>query len=575
MIADLKRIISRTGFAVSVEMFVTPPDPKMGDVSLPCFDLAKAMKKNPSALAQEIKKQLEIENRKSKILDRVEAKGPYVNFFLNARALAEQVLKDADQSYGQLTIGKKKKYLVEFGCPNPLKVFHLGHLKNLVTGESIARILEHAGFTVVRVNYQGDVGMHIAKALYGLLRIQHSAISIQQSLPLEKRIKFLGEAYAAGARAFEESAQAKKEIVAMNKRVYEKDPEIQEWYQLAVAWSLEYFDQIYARLGTRFDRLYMESEVSGTGERIVREHLKGGVFKKSDGAIIYEGSAHGLHDRVFINSEGFPTYEAKDLGLAQAHFSDYDPDRIIHVVGKEQTEYFKVVFKAIGDIWPKRAGKEFHLPGGFLQLKDGKMSSRTGKVAPAEELLALAVKEVREIMKARELAEKESVIEKVALSAVKYAILKVGVSDDVAFDLKSSVSFEGDSGPYLLYTAARINSIVKKATRSAHRHPHTATPPLQGGVRGGGFTAQEEKLLLLLLARFPDIVASAATANDPSLVCKYLFDLAKSFAGFYEACPVLAAEAHVRASRLALVKAVGATLANGLRLLGIPSVKEM
>ena len=198
------------------------------------------------------------------------------------------------------------------------------------------------------------------------------------------------------------------------------------------------------------------------GEKIVRENIKIEIFKESQGAIIYEGSKHGLHDRVFINSEGLPTYEAKDLGLAEMHFDDHNPDKIIHVVGKEQAEYFKVVFKAIGEIWPGREEKEFHLPGGFLQLKEGKMSSRTGNVVLAEALLQEAKDAVSEIMKDRELPDKEEAIEKVALAAVKYGILKVGVTDDVAFDLKTSVSVEGDSGPYLLYIVARIRSIMRK-----------------------------------------------------------------------------------------------------------------
>lgn len=572
MIKTVKKAIDDALHAAGVKgkiALLSPPKPEMGDFAFACFGLAKEWKKNPNEIAKELMAKLgNKEIKKLGVIDKVIAAGSYVNFFINAEWLAKEVLNEVDEEYGRLKIGQKKKYLVEFGCPNPLKVFHLGHLKNLITGESVARILANAGYKVVRVNYQGDVGLHIAKALWAL-ETRNSKFEIRNSQPLEERIKFLGEMYAKGAQAFEENEQVRAEIVAMNKRVYEKDPEIQELYQLAVAWSLEYFDQIYKRLGARFDRLYMESEVFEPGEKIVRQYLQKGIFKESRGAIIYEGSKHGLHDRVFINSEGFPTYEAKDLGLAEAHFTEYKPDRIIHVVGKEQIEYFKVVFKAIGAIWSERADKEFHLPGGFLQLKGSdKMSSRSGNVVPAEELLALAVKEVGRIMEDRELSEKEKVIETVAAAAVKYAILKVGVSDDVAFDLKTSVSLEGDSGPYLLYIVARIRSILRKLeTRNSKL-----------GIQISDFRfpfSSFEKSLLLQLVSFPEITFQAAESLDPSKIAQYLFHLAQTFNTFYHECPVLEAEAEVRAGRVRLIQAVAQVMTTGLTLLGIETVVEM
>lgn len=560
----IKKLLTKAG--ITGDMVLTsPPSTDMGDFAFGCFVLAKEQKKNPAAVAKEISDTISGSLGKNGFVERVTAAGPYVNFFINPVYLAETVLPQIDASYGSLTIGKKKKYLIEFGCPNPLKAFHLGHLKNLVTGESVARIFENAGYKVVRINYQGDVGMHIAKAMWGIEQTLLPKMKELASASLLERLKALGAAYAFGAKAFEEDETKKAEIVVMNKRVYKKDPAIQEIYRLAVAWSLEYFDTIYTQLGTQYDRLYMESEVTDPGEHLVRENLKKGIFKESQGAIIFEGSKYGLHDRVFINSEGFPTYEAKDLGLAEAHFTDHNPDRVVHIVGKEQTEYFKVVFTAMSQIWPDRASKEFHLPGGFLQLKEGKMSSRTGNVVLAEDLLNQAKEAVAEIMKDRELGNKETVIEKVAIAAVKYAILKVNVSDDVAFDLKTSVNIDGDSGPYLLYIVARINSILKKATDKVDKKikiPEVITPT--------------EKQLVLTLAKFPTITTDAAENLDPSLVAHYVLELAQTFNTFYHDCPVLQTDdVVIRAFRLHLIERVAQVMTSGLALLGIETVEEM
>lgn len=557
--------LQAAGVTGSIE-FTTPPKSDMGDLAFACFAVAKEMKKNPAIVAKELAETLA--DKKIDCVEKVQAYGPYVNFFINANVLAAELLSEIDTAYGQLSIGKKKKYLVEFGCLNPLKAFHLGHLKNFVTGESVARIFENAGYTVVRVNYQGDVGMHIAKAMWGIEQTLVSKLDELTSAPLTERVKALGHAYAFGAKAFDEDEKKKKEIVDMNKRIYKKDPTLQEVYRLAVSWSLEYFDTVYRRLGTRYDRLYMESEVTGPGEAIVRKELEKGTFKESQGAIIFEGSTFGLHDRVFINSEGFPTYEAKDLGLAQAHFTDHHPDRVIHIVGREQTEYFKVVFTAIGQIWPGRDEKEFHLPGGFLQLKEGKMSSRTGNVVLAEDLLNQARQTVAEIMKERTLVNKEEVTEKIAIAAVKYAILKVNVSDDVAFDMKTSVSLEGDSGPYLLYIVARINSILKKVQK---RPKKLLSQQLQSlSIESAG------KQLLLTLAGFPEVAQLAAEKLNPSVLTQYILSLAQAFNTFYHQCPILQTEDEtVREFRLQLIEQTKHVMTRGLNLLGIDTVEEM
>jgi arginyl-tRNA synthetase len=563
--SQIEKILKKAGISGDIQLS-TPPNPEMGDFAFGCFDRVKKEGKNPNEAALEIASK--IKKQKTKIVLDVKAVGPYVNFFLDGQVLAEMVLKNIEKEgkkYGAHAMGKKKKVLVEFGCPNPLKTFHLGHLKNLITGESVVRVFENAGYDVVRVNYQGDVGMHVAKALWGFedLRLK---IEDLEKRPLDERVKILGKAYAHGATAYEEDEQAKKEILSYNEKVYERDPSIQDVYQTTRQWSLEYFDTIYKKLGSWFDHMYFESETFERGVEIVEKFLKEDVFKKSEGAIIFEGSKYGLHDRVFINSKGYPTYEAKELALAEMRYRQYHPDAIIHVVGKEQTEYFKVVFKALEFVLPESKGKGYHLVGGYLQLKgQKKMSSRTGNVISGDELLDRVEARVHEIMWESAVTDKENVVCKVTNAVLKYAMLKSDVSKDVAFDMEASVSTSGDSGPYLLYIVARINSILTKAKSEKRKAKKNIPDHLE----------KEEKELVLALANFPEKTKEALIAYDPSVIAKYIFDLAQLFNRFYEHCPVLQAEAESRAFRLRLLGATERVMTAGLALLGIESVDEM
>ena len=555
----LKDIVFPTEIA-----FTTPPNPDLGDLALPCFEIGKRKGKNPVEVAKEIESKVNSPDGglKSKVIDDVRAVGPFVNFFLNGQEVAKLVLPEVNEKFGRHSFGNDKKIMVEFGCPNPLKVFHLGHLKNLITGEAIVRILQNMGYSVIRANYQGDVGLHVAKALWGIFNWLDQ-FEDSKKMSLEDRIAFLGKAYAHGAKHFEAGETAKEEILAYNNKVYTHDVTIQTVYQTARQWSLEYFDSIYKKLGSHFDKLYFESEVTLRGAALVFEFLKKDIFKKSQGAIIFEGSRYGLHDRVFLNSEGFPTYEAKELALAEMRYNEFHPDSIIHVVGKEQTEYFKVVFKALEFVVPESGGKEVHLPGGFLRLKGGKMSSRTGNVIAGDQLIELVDTRVRGIMTKSDHKENEDTIRKITNAVLKYSLLKVDVRSDVVFDMEESVSTSGDSGPYLLYTIARIKSILRKAITIL---PKT-TIPVEINVN--------EKKLLLRLSLFPEVTKEAGETFDPARIARYIFSLAQEFQAFYDICPVLQADETTRSFRLEIIHCVEQVMTRGLYLLGIEPVEEM
>ncbi len=548
------------GTSVSELDFATPPNDVLGDLALACFSLAKDLKKSPNEVAQMITTGLE----KSKLVSKIAATGPYVNFTIDDKKLVDFV------SQGILNVvdfgsGKKnnKKLMVEFAHPNTLKSFHIGHLRNIVTGESIARIVANAGYEVVRANYQGDVGLHVAKALWGVQQLVGEFESIKKA-PLERRVQFLGKAYAFGAQNFEKDEAVKEQVYAVNEKVYQKSADIKELYDETRAWSLEYFDNIYARVDAHFDRLYFESEVYKRGIELVQKFLKKGVFAESEGAVIFPGEKFGLHNRVYISGKGAPTYEAKDLALAEMQFKEHNPQKIVHVVGKEQTEYFKVIFEAIAQVFPKIKGKEFHLAYGWVSLKHGKMSSRTGNVVLGEWLLDEVETQIGEIMKDSELKNKQETIKAVALSAVKYALLKVGVKVDLAFDINESVSLSGDSGPYLLYINARINSILEKAVAKY----------LNKEVDVEKLHPRERKLIMDMI-EFPEIMAKAASELDPSLIARYLFNLAQDFNSFYAECPVLQTDDMTKVLRLQIIAAIKIIMEKGLYLLGIPVVKKM
>ncbi len=569
----LKDLLKKAGVTSEIE-FSKPPKPEMGDIAFGCFDLAKEQSKNPNEVAKELAEQLQ--DVETRLIASVQAFGPYVNFFFNTSELAKLILEEVNKKdFGVHKLGKDKKIMIEFAHPNTHKAFHIGHLRNITTGESIVRILENDGYQVVRANYQGDVGMHIAKCLYG---IKHELgtwdIDDDKFKTIDDKVKFLGQAYAYGGTVFEEDENAKEEIIKINDKIYSQTEDIKEVYKKTRQWSLEYFDKVYKRVGSHFDRLYFESEVFERAIEIVRQGVNDKIFRESDGAIIFEGSKYkGLHDRVFINSKGFPTYEAKDLALAEKQFAEYNPNDIYHVVAREQSDYFKVIFKAQEFTLPASQGKQHHLVYGWVSLKDGKMSSRTGKVVLGEWLLDEVKKNILKIMDKSDVKNKVDVAEKVAISAVKYSFLKTGIANDMQFDMAESISTTGDSGPYLLYIVARIKSILKKSKVMPLGHQCFLKSQKSKVVIDK--IALEEKELLIKLSEFDEVTSLSAQSLDPSKIARYLFELAQAFNSFYENCPVLKSDADAIDFRLFLIEKVEKIMSRGLYLLGIETVDAM
>ncbi|MBI1838847.1 MAG: arginine--tRNA ligase [Candidatus Colwellbacteria bacterium] len=532
-------------------------------------DVPKRRKVSPMTVAEDLKERF-LKGASASFFEKAEVAAPgFINFWVSKKAVEDELV---DITGGKNRVGLNefsgKKVMVEYTDPNPFKQFHIGHLMTNTIGESIARLCEAAGAEVTRVNYQGDVGLHVALSIWGIMKINDEMPD--ESATLADKTKFLGRAYALGATGYKEDAEAKVEIEGLNKKIYERtDEEINKIYDLGRKWSLDYFENLYKRLDTKFIHYFFESEVGSYGVEIVKAHPE--VFIKSEGAIIFPGEKYGLHNRVFINSLGLPTYEAKELGLNKRKAELYNPDVSLIVTAKEINEYFHVLLKAMEFVVPEIGSKTKHIGHGMLRLPTGKMSSRTGNVITAEALLselrdAVSVK----INNREDLTdiEKEEIKERVAIAAIRYSILKQGIGKDIIFDIDTSVSFHGDSGPYLQYTYARLKSILRKAR-------------LNGGSAdeaefdAKNISMETDAKIILKLARFQEVVRRAAHASQPNYVATYLYDLAQVVNHYYEINNILQSDTSIKAVRLNLISAVAETLKNGLNLLGIKTLERM
>lgn len=458
-------------------------------------------------------------------VEKIEVVGKFINFYLSREALMPKEHTIAKPYAG-------KTIMVEYTDPNPFKEFHIGHLMSNAIGESIARLLEVSGATVIRANYQGDVGPHVAKAIWGK----------QQKPELS-----WGEAYTYGAQQYEDK---KTEIDGVNKKIYDKtDSAINALYDAGRKESLERFEVIYKTLGTKFDHYFFESVTGPKGLEIVHAHPE--LFVQSEGATVF----HGAHTRVFVNSQGLPTYEAKELGLADIKRSMV-ADLYVYVTAVEQNGFFAVVFEAMQKVFADLVGKLVHRSHGMMRFADSKMSSRTGNVITGESLLADLTKAARGR-------------EDVAVGAVKYVVLRSGSGKDIIFDPEKSLSLEGDSGPYLQYALVRARSLLRAAKVAG----------VEGDADGrrsgplGHVLPSASIPLERLLVHYHDVVERAAKEMEPHYITTYLTELAAAFNSWYASGKVLGSE-HEHYG-VFLTASVEKTLSHGLHLLAIPTPEEM
>lgn len=568
--ADLKSVLEDLGFPAAEIVFRAsrksgcdpllsiPQNSQFGDYTTNvALQLAKQNSQDGKQSAQEIANKivtsLQSLGSSKEYLEKAEVAGPgFINFYLKD----EFLVKNLSQKNEKKEKKEGKKFLVEYGHANFLKEVHIGHLRTFILGESLSRILDFTGNQVFRANYQGDIGLHIAKALWG---IKKDGLP-EGSFTSEEKAKLLGKAYAAGSKAYAEDKVAKEEIDQINIALYQGKSDLGETYDLTREWNLEYFAKVYEMLDINYDRCFFESEVAERGLELVKENI-GKIFKESQGAIIFPGENIGLHNRVFITSVGNPTYEAKDIGLAELEYGSFNYDKSIHIVAAEQEDYFKVVFKAIEAVFPHLKDKKYHLSYGFVDLKGGKMSSRTGNVVTIHDLERIVSERAKEVMRSSGVEIDEELSKQVTMGAIKFYYLKYSPRPNMVFDPQESVSLHGDSGPYIQYAYARIQSILKK-------YKDEVNVPTEDQR----FTV-EERGLLRRVEYFDFIVEEAATLYRPNLICEYLLELAGELNLFYQKNRVLKSEREQ--FRIALIKKVGEILKTGLFLLGIEAPERM
>ncbi len=465
-----------------------------------------------------------------------------------------------------------QQVVCEFSDPNPFKVLHVGHLYTSIMGESISRLVEYAGGKVIRANFGGDVGLHVAKTIYAIKK--HNLVASQiKVIPsdgadsISQKIQIIADCYVEGTRAYEDDPQAKDAITKLNKKIYEiaaagpdqqNDEEVASIYWAGRELSYRYFDDFYRQVGVSFDRYYPESTVAKRGLVEVQSHL-GTIYEESNGAVIFPGEKYGLHTRVFINAEGLPTYEAKDVGLIFTKWDDYHFDKSIVITGNDIIDYMKVVLCSISQYAPELPARTLHITHGNVRLPGNeKMSSRKGNFIKAVDV----INDVERQLIDNAIAENLHLI---AMAAIKYAFLKYKIGGNIEFDIKESVSTTGNSGVYLQYSGVRAKKILAALSSGASSQAVVNIVDWKLNVY--------EKVLIRKITQYKDILNEAVKELAPHKIANYLYDLAQEFSRFYEHVKVAGSEHETE--RSGIVAAYYDVLEHGLEILGIKIPEEM
>ncbi len=558
--SEIKNLITEAlkSLSLSSEIHLEHPDDfSHGDFSTNvAMVLAKERKQNPKFLAEDIR----VKIPKSEWVEKTEVAGPgFINFYLSKKFFKESVSSVTD-SFGKLQIYQGKNILVEHSSPNLFKPFHIGHMMNNAIGESISRLAEFSGANVTKLSYPSDISLGIAKAIWAIQKRGGKEYLAKQKDGLDyEMMSVFGECYAEGSSSFDADENVQKEVREMYKKIVE-DNTSEEFsiYTYAKNLNLSYFEHVTRKLGSKFNAFIFESEAGEIGKAIVQKNIPK-VFTESDGAVIYGGEKVGLHTRVFINKEGYPTYEAKDIGLLSLKFERYHPDLSVFITDSQQSEYFKVVSSAVGEINLNWKEKTIHRTHGRMTFKGAKLSSRLGGVPLATDIVNTVRDEAMDRMEHKDV----NLAEKIAIAAIKFTILKSEAGKNINFDPETSLSFEGDSGPYLQYTIARCHSLLEKG-------------------KAEGFVKSEEpeeswspSELEKTIYKFPQVVEGAISSWAPHYVATYLLELARAFNSWYGHTKVLDKENKNSSFNLMLVDKTTSILKNGLYLLGIESPDRM
>ncbi|MFH1174130.1 MAG: arginine--tRNA ligase [archaeon] len=528
------------------------PDFKLGHYALPCFFLAKEKKQAPQTLAATLVAALA--EQQPSFVEKIVAVGSYVNIFIKqdlfSKALLASIFSPKQRKNG-------KRIMVEFSNPNTHKEFHVGHLRNAFLGQAIINLLRHQGHVVIPANYIGDIGTHVAKSIWCYKKFHLNDIT-----PVHKG-QYLGRLYVEASALVENDAQAKQEVSEVLQLIEQRDPEMTALWKETRQWSLDELHAIYDELGIHFDVWYFESDVDEEGRHIVDMLLKKNIAEKSDGAIIVDLKQYGLDVFLILKSDGTTLYSTKDLALAQRKFNEYKLDMSIYIVDIRQRMHFQQLFKTLELMGFHKP--LYHISYEFVGTKEGPIASRTGNVYLYENIRDRMLHKLVVETRKRHPDWDESRIQRNAMTltigALKFGMLKLDNNRTIIFDEDEWLDFEGETGPYVQYAYARLNSILGKAKDS------TDAPLLP--------TTVPEQKLVSLLAAAENMVEQAARQYKPNILCRYVLDLAQASNEFYHACPIITADDQTRDARIVLVKAVMRVLKDSLALLGIAVVDAM
>ncbi|HRH32358.1 MAG TPA: arginine--tRNA ligase [bacterium] len=554
----LKKALGKQA-GVTVDMLLTPPKPEYGDLSFPCFELAKGLKRNPAEIAAEVAAKI----GPSKLISRITSVGPYVNFTFDDTTFAAHILSDVLKlkgRYGKSTTGKGKKVLIEYANPNTHKEIHVGHLRNFSLGAAIVNILRFNGYEVVPVSYINDLGNNVAKCLWGLEKL-HTG----EEAPAENRLNYLGKIYAEANAAIGEDDARKAEVSEIQRQLELMEGEWVPLWKKTQKWSLEGLKEIFDQFGLELAHIYLEHDLINDTHEIVKRLLTEGVAKMSEGAVIVDLEEQGLGVNLLRKSDGTLLYNAKDLALAFKKEGDYDADRLMIIVDNRQSLAMRQLIATLKLM--NFPGDVQHLSYDMVTLPDGAMSSRKGNIVRWTDMYdAMFTNLVTETGKrhpdwsARKISANAKVL---AIASVKFVMLRQDPEKVLTFDMEEAMAAEGYTAPYILYTVARIYTLLNKAEIAPEERPEFLTQPI-------------EQTLLKLVAKFPDVVQLAGATSRASVIAQYAFELSQEFARYYEAVRILDDANHDRvAARLGLLDVVRQTLSNAMGTLGIQVVKEM
>ena len=548
---------------------VEPPSAQVGDYAFGCFQLAKALKQAPPAIAKKIEEAFGADP----MIAAVKATGPYLNVTLASKALGEKVIapilkKDAFQ---RKFTAENPRTMIEYSQPNTHKELHVGHMRNMCLGHALIRMLRYIGHDVVSATFPGDQGAHVAKCLWYLK--YHN----QEPVPAEHKGEWLGRMYSKANLKLEDETGTEKESVNREqltqilKQLENKKGDFFDLWKETREWSVDLMKSIYGWAGIEFDVWYWESEVDAASMSLAHQLLADGKLIRSEGAVGMDLSDENLGFCMLLKSDGTGLYATKDVELARRKFEDYKIQKSIYVVDVRQALHFKQVFKVLENIGFEQAKNCFHLQYNFVELPDGAMSSRKGNIVPLTDLVQQMEQMVKDQYLSRYLGEWsqgeiDEVASKVAVGAIHYGMLKMDTNKKIVFDMKEWLKLDGESGPFIQYSYARIQSLIAKVSGGSN-FPDVQWDQLKEPA---------ERVLATALMHFNSVVVSSAEAYRPASLCTYLYELAKKFNSFYHDCPIAKAPSlEIRNLRLALSQATGLVLKQGLDLLAIPVPERM